>query len=86
METGPSGSQRPDLNITECVWETKKFEEGYIHRRSVVSYPRCLEQRSQPSSFKTYVQVYLVELMLSWRQRVITANIDLNNNIDNIYK
>lgn len=38
--------QKPDLNINECVWneESEGFDKVYIHRRTMVDFPRCLEQ------------------------------------------
>ena len=52
--------QSPDLNIIESVWdymETEGFEEAYIHRRSVVSSPRCLEQHTSRVPSKTSASV-----------------------------
>ena len=52
--------QSPDLNIIESVWDYMKiegFEEACIHRRSVVSSPRCLEQLTSRVPSKTSASV-----------------------------
>lgn len=50
--------------------ETEGFNEAQILRRSVVFSPRCLKQPTGRVPLK-------IELMLSWKERVTTPNIDL---------